>query len=157
MEHQIAVTVSAALATKQDVFMPDETPKENKIFCLYYRPDDELYGMYKISGIDMFDVAEAAKLLAFGSLYKLIEPSPMAKFSFQLNLKVADEFDFFWTPKFVKENTVYFARVGGQIKGPYILKESADKEKLLQALSQKLLFIPSSNQDFRPIHLKNSA
>ena len=157
MEIPISTLASVALARKFDVFTVDELPKENKRLVMFDKNKNRFYGIYRIPGIDFLDVMELASLLFSGSLYRIIAPTDLSALTFQMKLTRGEEFDFFYTPRHVKENTVYYAENNGQIQGPFVLGEQADKFKLRQKIAAGELYLPAMNQDFQPVSVKKSA
>lgn len=147
MEAVSSITVKLIQAVKSDVFNQDEIPKENKRLALFDLKENDFFGVYRISGTDLYSVCELYKLLQSGFLYRFSSEKNDFGQSVNVDLYQAEEFDFFDSPKFVKENTVYFAEIDGVISGPFILKDSADKLKLRQAINSKKLFIPMLNKN----------
>jgi hypothetical protein len=156
MEKNIKVRATLVRASKFDVFTKDELPRENKILFFKDPFTKEFRDIYRIPGTDAYWIVELYNMLHLGCLYVVTENHHENDFCFKLILRPADDFDFFYTPRHVKTNTVYYVRNGNEVHGPHILPEHADILKLKSGIENGILYVPGK-QLFEPFKLKKSA
>lgn len=155
MENTIKIRATLVRASKFDVFTKEELPKENKILFFKDPITKQFRDIYRIPGTDAYWIVELYTMLQLGCLYVVTENHNENDFCFKLVLRQADDFDFFYTPKFVKTNTVYYVRNGDEVNGPHILPEHADIVRIKAALEQGKLYVPGK-QLFEPYIIKKS-
>lgn len=149
MENTIKIRATLVRASKFDVFTKDELPKENKILFFKDPITKQFRDTYRIPGIDAYWIVELYTMLQLGCLYIVTENHNENDFCFKLVLRQADDFDFFYTPRWVKPNIVYYVRNKDEVSGPHILKENADIVRIKAALEQGKLYVPGK-QLFEP-------
>ncbi|HRZ33184.1 MAG TPA: hypothetical protein P5188_12815 [Flavobacterium sp.] len=150
--------VSIVRASREDMFDYSGKPLENKHFILKNPWTREIEGLYRIGGTDRYDIIEIEKGLALNQFYKIAETKSDADVQFWMYLRVADNFDMLYSPKWPKVNQLYYRIVSGnEIVGPLYLSEMEGVDTIKKGLEEHTYFVLHKKQLFQPVELKKSA
>jgi hypothetical protein len=153
----IKVKATLVRASKLDLFSNDEVPKVNKI--LFYKDPTKLKftGHYRIYETDSHSTNELYQALQLGCLYVLTAKHSENDFCFKLILRLADEFDFFDSPKWIKRNVVYYEiQSNSTVIGPLIIDQFTNADRIKKLISEGMLYVPGQ-QIFEPFNIKKAA
>jgi len=153
----IKVKATLVRASKFDVFTSDEMPKENKLLFFRDPITHEFRDVYRISGTDSYDIVELYKGLQMGVFYRLTDQHHDSDFCFKLVLRTAELIDLFDTPKWIKQNVIYYELQGADsILGPLNIDQFSDSAKIQRLAAEGKIFVPGK-QLFEPFKIKKSA
>jgi len=83
--------------------------------------------------------------------YVLSEKYNALEYNFKLELKPAEDFDFYGGPKTIKPNVLYFTKTSlNQVSGPFYMKSGADFNYVMNAIQNDKLYVPTNKQSFEP-------
>lgn len=134
-------------ATFDDVFTPEQLPRENKMFYVKYPGEASFRGYYIVRGTDNYTVIEVKNALNIGILYVL---APLAddRFCFKLFCRPAEDFDFFCGAKFLNHDVVYYTVDSTGVAGPYLTGAYDNMETFSTGIANKSIYVPCKKQSF---------
>jgi hypothetical protein len=154
----IKVRASLTLATKDDLFSHGDIPRENKKLFLKNPVDSSWAGVYPIAGTCRYTIIELVKGMAMQQFYKINHTHHPYDIEIKLYLEKATEFDLFYTPKYLKHNTIYYVlKDGDTVTGPHYVMEGDPNHKYREAIEKGSLWVISNRQTFEPYQIKKSA
>lgn len=172
----IKIKAALRVATREDIFC-DQTPLTNKLLFVKCPVTGEFRGVYVIPSwqstqlpyasasviravrnSNNYFMRELLDGLHYQLFYVLDEMKNQTSFTFKLNLKTADEFDFFEGLESVKQNLIYYVKISDtEIQGPHSLKFTLACDHIKKAIEAGKLFVPSKTQSFEPYKMAKTA
>ncbi len=172
----IKIRAVLRVATREDIFH-EQTPIDNKMLFVqcpvtrdfkgvyvidrlhntsmpYFSPEENATGR-KINNYMMRELLDGLHQQVF---YVIDEQKSEKNFSFKIRLRTADEFDFFDSSKFVKQNLIYYVKVNdNEIQGPHVMKFTSECDHLKAAIQKGILYVPSKTQTFEPFNMAKAS
>ena len=148
--NNIKIEVRLRPADKSEILDREGKLYENRQYFLFCRAEKSFVGVRRVHG--QSDAKEICEAFILRRLFVIDDQDHPDSDPFLITLRLADQFDMFYTPNHAKNNTMYYVqRDSDTVDGPYILPELEDKEKLQQlqsGLDRKILYVIAGTQSF---------
>lgn len=172
----IKVRAGLKLASFEDVFSK-QLPIHNKMLFLKDNLTHEFEGTYTIPELYMIPVyftekseqdlwkaindhtlRELRSGLLNHQFYVLSEQYNSLEYNFKLELKEAEEFDFYDGPKHIKPNVLYYVKTTpNEVQGPFYMKPDTDFSYVMNAVANGKLYVPIKKQSFEPHKMQEAS